>query len=194
MLCYVILHVYYSTIYIYIYALEDFPYEYDAAQEACQGSETPGEAGVDDEDGEEEHRETSREGCKLRCVQRHRCVGGFRYRAHTTWHSLEFRTKSTRDLAIVIDFHVVLMTIRERMPPVDTTDTASIESIILGILDEHGLRVRQDMGLSVALTVNATFFLGSMLRFPSLPFDRIREAYLYLSLSMYVCMYVHMYV
>ena len=84
------------------------------------------------------------------------------------------RTKSVH-LAAAIDFHVVFMTIRERIPPLDSLDASSLESILLRVSDEQGLHLERDMGIRVSMRIQASWFTKKPLRTACLPFKRIHE-------------------
>ena len=95
---------------------------------------------------------------RLPCLQRTKHKrGGYAYHTRMNIHGLCFRTKSAH-LAAAIDFHVVFMTIRERIPPQDSLDASSIESIFLKVSDEQGLHVERDMGIKVSLRLKTFFY------------------------------------
>ena len=111
---------------------------------------------------------------RLPCLQRRKRRGGFSYYARMNIYGLHFATKSV-PLAAAIDFHVVFMTIRERIPPPDSLDASSIESIFLGASDEQGLHVERDMAIKVSMRLKASFFASTPLHITCLPFKRIQE-------------------
>ena len=157
-------------------ALEDLPP--DAAEEARYGAGVPSaDRGMDDGDPEEGNGAFEKDMQLPGLVRRKLAGGGYSYHAEFHIYGLVFHTKSVQDLAAAIDFHVVFMTIRERIPPVEALDASSIEPLFLKIADEQGLHVEQDMDLKVTLRLNNTrFLLGIMhLVTPRLPFSNIRE-------------------
>ena len=158
-------------------ALEDLPR--DAADEVRGGAGVLGEgaAGADEGDQEEEEGEADKESMKFPCLKRNKLVGGsYSYQVRMCIYSIVFHTKAVKDLAAAIDFQVVLMTIRERMPPLETAEASSIESVVSGVLGEQGPHVKRGMKLGVGLIFNVGFLLGrKTLHLPALPCSRIRE-------------------
>ena len=152
--------------------LEDLPP--DASEEAPDSAGMPGEPEVGMDDGDQaDENEAFGADMRLPCLQRTK-RGGYSYHAHMYIHGLDFRTKSAH-LAAAIDFHVVFMTIRERLPPQDSLDASSIESIFLEVSDEQGLHVERDMGIRVSLRLKASFFTDKRLQTTFLPFNMIQE-------------------
>ena len=155
-------------------ALEDLPP--DAAEEARYGAGVPGaDRGMDDGDQEEGNGAFGKDMQLPGLVRKKLAGGSYSYHAKFYIYGLTFHTKQVQDLAAAIDFHVVFMTIRERIPPAEALDASAIEPLFLKIADEQGLHVERDMDLKVTLRLNTRFLLGIRTASPRLPFSNIRE-------------------
>ena len=99
---------------------------------------------------------------------------------------LRFESKSVH-LAAALDFHVALMTVRERVPPPECLDASSIESVFLGVSDEQGLHVERDMGIRVSMTINTNFFTKTALYVSFKSLQEVMSLWEQTQKRLYVC-------
>eukprot|EP00927_Polykrikos_kofoidii_P063505 TRINITY_DN5833_c0_g1_i2.p1 TRINITY_DN5833_c0_g1~~TRINITY_DN5833_c0_g1_i2.p1 ORF type:complete len:605 (-),score=76.93 TRINITY_DN5833_c0_g1_i2:242-2056(-) len=111
---------------------------------------------------------------KPRCVTRYTLKGITYYRAAICVDGLHLRTRCFKELSSILDIHVALMSIRQRMPAAHERETL-IKPIIDEILQGYGLDAESDMGLRMYVSFWCIHLLGRELCTPSLPFSRIGD-------------------
>eukprot|EP00927_Polykrikos_kofoidii_P063507 TRINITY_DN5833_c0_g2_i1.p1 TRINITY_DN5833_c0_g2~~TRINITY_DN5833_c0_g2_i1.p1 ORF type:complete len:640 (-),score=69.09 TRINITY_DN5833_c0_g2_i1:60-1868(-) len=113
-------------------------------------------------------------GPKPVCVRHGTLKGITYYRIEICVDGLRLRTRCFKELSSILDIHVALMSIRQRMPAAHERETL-IKPIIDEILQGHGLDAESDIGLRMSVSFSCVHLLGRQLCTPWLPFSRISD-------------------